>query len=387
MQSYYTAIIGLSLLSLGALCILIRENDRVPARDKRLLYLTYGLIALSALAEWCGVQLDGRANLPVWVLRAVKCVDYILTPMAGGALVIQMGVRRYRRTALLVILLANALLQLAGAFTGWMVEIDGWGRYSHGPLYPLYMGVCGAIIVLVVIEFIAYGQSFRRQNRKSLYAIMLLVIGGIVGQEALPSRPRIAYIALTVSAALMFIHYSEFYSQKQDEFLETQRVQLDTDALTGVFSRHAYNHALKELDAVGRLPEDLVAFTIDINGLKQVNDSLGHEAGDELIIGATRCITGVLDDEDRCFRTGGDEFVVLGSMSGEEAEGLLYRLRRDASRWQGKKVKRLSLAAGYALAKDRADMPAEKLVREADLAMYAAKAAYYRQNGVDRRRR
>ena len=386
MMGYYSAVIGMCLLALCALCVLISENHRLSGRDKRLLFLTYALITLSALAEWCGVRLDGQADLPRWVLRAVKCADYTLTPMAGGALVIQMGVRRHRRAVLLGVLLANTLLQLAGAFTGWTVEIDARGRYGHGPLYPLYMGVCGAILILVIVEFIIYGKGFRRQNRKSLYAIMFLTVAGIVGQETLPSNPRIAYLGLTVGAALMYIHYSEFSSMRLDESLAAKQVQLETDALTGVFNRYAFNRALRDFDASEPLPKDLAAFTIDINGLKQTNDSLGHEAGDELIVGAARCIEGILGDVGRCFRTGGDEFVVLASMTWDEAEQALNRLRRDAARWQGRKVKAMSLAAGYALAKDHAGVSAEKLVREADMAMYAAKAAFYREVGEDRRR-
>lgn len=384
-MGYYSAVMGMSFLALCALCVLISENHRISGRDKRLLYLTYALITLSALAEWCGVQLDGQADLPRWWLQAAKCADYILTPMAGGALVIQMGVRRRRRAVLLGVLLANTLLQLAGAFTGWMVRIDAQGRYNHGPLYPLYMGVCGAILVLVIVEFIVYGKGFRRQNRKSLYAIMCLTVAGIVGQETLPSNPRIAYLGLTIGAALMYIHYSEFSSMKLDETLEAKQTQLETDALTGVFSRYAYNRTLEDFDGTKPLPKGFTAFAIDINGLKQTNDNLGHEAGDELIVGAARCIEGTLGDVGRCFRTGGDEFVVLANMNWDEAENALYRLKRDAGRWRGRKAKTLSLAAGYALAQDFEGVSAEKLVREADKAMYAAKAAYYREAGEDRR--
>ncbi len=60
MLSYYTAIIMMSLIALGVLALLIRDNNRLSFENKRLLYITCGLIAVSALAEWCGVQMDGR---------------------------------------------------------------------------------------------------------------------------------------------------------------------------------------------------------------------------------------------------------------------------------------------------------------------------------------
>ena len=63
------------------------------------------------------------------------------------------------------------------------------------------------------------------------------------------------------------------------------------------------------------------------------------------------------------------------------------RLQQETKQWTGKIVKNLSLAAGYALASDFAGLSCEKLVKEADQAMYAAKAAYYQESGKDRRRR
>ena len=387
MISYYTSIILLSWLALGVLSILIRENDRLSKSDKRLLYLTYALIAISALAEWCGVQLDGRTDVPKWILVFVKTADYILTPLAGGALVVQMRLENRWRNAMLGILAANAVLQAVSAFTGWMVVVDEAHHYSHGPLYGLYMGLCLAIIAIVIIEFILYGRSFRRQNRLSLYAIMLLVVIGIAIQEALPGDNRTSYISLALGAALMFIHYSEYSQLAMDDTVSEQQAQIDTDVLTGLFSRNAYSRTLKKLDSAGPLPKDLAAFTIDINGLKTVNDSLGHEAGDELIRGAAACIVNAFGTGRSCYRTGGDEFVVLTPMSREEAGDAIKALDQETRRWRGDKVKSLSVSAGFALSQDFDELTSEALVRESDKAMYKAKAAYYRKAGRDRRNR
>lgn len=387
LNQYYTANTMLVWMALCVMCILIRENHRVKRKDKRLLYLTYALIAISALGEWCGEQFNGRTDLPRWMLLTAKTADYILTPMAGGALATQMRLRNHWLTVMKGILIANTLFQIVGAFFGWVVALDDQCRYSHGPLYIVYIGVSFSIIILVVIEFVLYGSAFRRQNRFSLYAILVFVITGILMQEALPFRLRTSYLTLTIGAALMFIHYSEFSFQAMDDHLTAQQIQIDTDALTGVFSRNAYSRALNRLNAAERLPEDFAAFTIDINGLKEVNDTLGHEAGDELIIGAARCIEWALDGLAVCYRTGGDEFVALGELSGDQAEMVLSRIHRETARWQGESNARLSLSVGYALCDDYPGLSAEKLVREADLQMYAAKAAYYRENGLERRRR
>jgi diguanylate cyclase (GGDEF)-like protein len=119
--------------------------------------------------------------------------------------------------------------------------------------------------------------------------------------------------------------------------------------------------------------------------LKHVNDTLGHEAGDELICGAADCIQKVMGAGIPCYRTGGDEFVVLTEMSHDMIDRKLSELEQALNHWSGNKVKELHLAVGYAVASDYDDMSAEKLVAEADLAMYEAKTAYYKSVGKERR--
>ena len=387
MFSYYSAITFLSLASLGILCLLVHENARIPHEDKGLLDLTYLLIALSAMAEYCGVRFSGNGAVTPQAMRFIKFLDYTCTPLAGWALVLQMRLKNRWNKALAGIIIFNTLLQFVSIFTGWMVTVDAHNHYAHGPLYPLYLGICIFIILTVLMQFILYGRSFRRQNRKSLYAVVILVLIGVIMQECSNGEIRSSYIALTLGASLLFIHSAEFSSQEMDNHLKIQKIQIETDAMTGVYSRHAYAAALKELDAAGKLPDDFVAFTVDINGLKPINDRLGHEAGDELICGAADCITKVLCKNGRCYRTGGDEFVVLTRMTRDEARGALRQLRKAGKDWQGNMLRSVSLSAGYAIAKDYEGVSAEKLVVAADKKMYEAKAAYYSKPGNERRKR
>ncbi|MBQ8305379.1 MAG: GGDEF domain-containing protein [Blautia sp.] len=387
MISYYSSIILLCWAALGVLCVLVSENDRIPAEEKRSLYMTYLVIAAAALAEWIGVQLDGREGIPLQVLAMVKCADYALTPMAGGMLVWGMKEGRRWKQLLLGLLISNTVFQIVACFAGWMVAIDEHNHYTHGPLYFVYVLVYLTAMVLVVIGFISYGRNFRQRNQKSLYMIMLMVFFGILMQEFLGREFRTAYISMTLGAALLYIHYSEFLQMRMDEEILKQRVQIDTDPLTGTYSRYAYSQALKGMDASGRIPEDLVIFAIDINELKTINDTLGHDAGDELICGSARCIQEVLGEYGRCYRTGGDEFVVLANMDRQQAEEAVRRLDQVTSSWKGHLVKEVALAAGFIVAADFEGLSAEKLVREADFAMYAAKSEYYRRTGKDRRRK
>ena len=385
MTSFYSSTTILIGLALAALCLLVHENARIQRRDKRLLYLTYILIGISALAEYTGVILSGKEGSTRGVVLFVKTLDYILTPMAGGAILLQLRLKNRWNWVMAALIVLNTLVQLFNPLTFWMLYVDENSVYHHGPLYPFYMGLCMAVICVVILQFFLYGRNFRQQNRKSLYAILLLVLIGIALQEFSDGDVRTSYLGLTMGASLIFIHYVEFGAQAMDDSLQKQRMQLDTDALTGVYSRFAYGRALKELDE--EMPENLTAFAVDINGLKQINDRLGHEAGDELIRGAAECILASLCRDGRCYRTGGDEFVVMARMDRETAESAVKSLHWEASRWKGACAASLSVSAGFALASENPGLGAEKLVGAADKAMYAAKADYYRRSGQDRRRR
>ena len=97
------------------------------------------------------------------------------------------------------------------------------------------------------------------------------------------------------------------------------------DQLTGLYNRRFYEEALKRLDVKRNLPLTLVIG--DVNGLKLINDSFGHVAGDKLLKKVADVIRKGCRDDDIIARLGGDEFVViLPKVDGLEAEKVINRL-------------------------------------------------------------
>ena len=208
--------------------------------------------------------------------------------------------------------------------------------------------------------------------------MILLIVTGIAIQEVFGGEFRTAYVALTLGVTLMFIHYAGFYKMAADEQLTNQQNKLMKDSLSGVFSRYAYTNDLDRYRDKTELPGNFTVFVFDINGLKTVNDNIGHDAGDELITGAARCIEKAVGGAGKCYRTGGDEFVVMTNIEKEKAEEILARLQEETNKWSSEKFDfSMSIAAGYAMEKDYRGLTAEELTKRADKAMYASKAAYY----------
>ncbi len=384
-MTFYTAIIIVVWLALIVLSILVHENNRISNRTKIIMYVTYLVTAIAALAEWLGVQFNGNPNIPVELLRTVKLFDYILTPIAGGAIVLQLRTKTIWKKIIFGILGANLLFQIVSVFTGIMLVIDENHVYHHGPAYIAYIIMYSLIIVFVVVEFAVYGARFKKQNRISLYALLVFIAVGILLQEVFGGDVRTAYISLAIGLSLMFIHYSEFSQLEADTRIREQMKQIALDPLTGISNRHAYIEELQKMSQE-ELPENLVVYSIDINGLKKINDTLGHNAGDELICGAADCITTIFDKYGKSYRTGGDEFIVIANIDTPQIYSLVSQLNKLGASWKGKESRGISFSVGAAARKDNPDLKAEKLVILADQRMYKAKNDYYQETGFERRK-
>ena len=122
-----------------------------------------------------------------------------------------------------------------------------------------------------------------------------------------------------------------------------------------------------------------------MNGLKPVNDNLGHAAGDELLVGAASCLFAAVGAYGKVYRTGGDEFMVVAHT--RDPDLLMEEIRRKTAAWRGRLVERVSVSLGCASHAEHPDASIEELERRADERMYEDKKAFYRQPGQDRRQR
>ena len=249
-----------------------------------------------------------------------------------------------------------ALVNILSIFTGIVFSVDASQEFHRGPLGSLPFVVAGLYCTFLVYILI------KRSNRQSIEIIpIVFFVFAFLSGLTLPFVFGKAYshIFCTTIAVALFVYYV---------FLILQLTK--TDALTGLLNRQAFY-----ADSA-RNPEDITAVvSIDMNGLKTVNDRGGHTAGDEALTTLAVCFKRALRRKQSAYRVGGDEFVILcRKATKDEVLELVERIRTSVADTD------YSCSVGYAFCPD-GKTPVDQLLKESDEWMYQNKAIYYEQTG------
>ena len=163
------------------------------------------------------------------------------------------------------------------------------------------------------------------------------------------------------------------YLRKRQELVDT----MNRDALTMLFNRLKFN---EDIETLGKCSDPIfTCLYIDVNGLHELNNHLGHQKGDDMLC----CVADTLKKhfpDDRVYRIGGDEFVVLSKkLPKPEVEHAVDKVRRDLLR------DNYEISVGTETGSCGENV--EKIVAAAELAMRNDKAAYYMRRGDRRKKR
>jgi two-component system, cell cycle response regulator len=225
-------------------------------------------------------------------------------------------------------------------------------------------------------------------SRSLWYAIAgaILSIGAPTGllvlREVFAPRPvtaelisdRLTYLYVLLASALVLAVVGFVLGRHADRLASLSQ----TDPLTGLPNRRALSeHIRAELDRAARYRTPVSLLLIDIDGLKQVNDTHGHAAGDRVIRIVGLAIAHTLRDSDFGARWGGDEFGIVAPNSTSAdarafAERLVERVRNERAEHGQAPTVSVGIATFDPHRSQKADV--ESLARAADTALYQAKA-------------
>lgn len=187
-------------------------------------------------------------------------------------------------------------------------------------------------------------------------------------------------IYLTLASCLLVFMLSRVLKEKYEK--EKYMYTSNTDELTKCFNRRAYDSDMEKLD----LNTEWVYISLDLNGLKKANDTLGHSAGDELICAAANCMKFAFASYGKIYRIGGDEFVALIQESVSNIDSILQVFDTTIRDWHGKYSNSISVSYGVVKSSEQDFDSVHSVSKLADERMYKSKSEYYNISGNDRRR-
>lgn len=173
------------------------------------------------------------------------------------------------------------------------------------------------------------------------------------------------------------IHTTEVIDEQKRKEEALLRISF-FDELTNLYNRRFYDIEMKKAQL--SMPNNFTYISMDLNGLKTINDNLGHAAGDEAIYGAARCIETAIADYGKVFRLGGDEFAAILNCNESTLSLILNNLDILLSNWKGASVDVIKLSVGYASSLDNPNTSVYDLAKIADEKMYQDKDEFYKKN-------
>ena len=212
-----------------------------------------------------------------------------------------------------------------------------------------------------------------RQNIKALVAVPLYTDGKISGFYGVDNPPQ-KYMEYAHNMLQIVGYFISSCIRRRNLLMQLENMSYK-DALTKLGNRFLVEKFVKRLDK----NKCIGAVYCDITGLKNVNDTQGHEAGDKLILRATDCLKKIFSDYG-IFRIGGDEFLVLCP---EITEDDLYKKTEQLKECSKKSNSLMAVGAAW---RENFYEGLDKLLTESEHNMYIDKSEYYRKAGIERRK-
>lgn len=290
-------------------------------------------------------------------LRFVLSVIKYLGPQLILCLLISSIMNSKKLEIVLFVLLGvEALLLSTSQATHWVFYISSDNRFTRCPLgfLPFVMSLFYLVFFIVTIS-----MKFKTEKFELIFLLSSALSCAIVTiLEALDIISNQLNTAL--GSAILFYEIYLFYVNSKKDFL------------TGLLNRQSFVRDLKNHD-------DRISalISMDLNGLKTINDTYGHAAGDVAILAAARSFNSVKGYKYKVYRVGGDEFnaIVFGASS-DDVKNLVLRMNENIT------ISGYSASFGYAMNDKKYSV--DELIKLADFEMYEAKKKYYQENGIKR---
>lgn len=369
--------IGIAIL----LVILVSRGWNLPGRKEESNILVRMLImsVINCIVDTLVASYDGKTGAGFGFYRTMLMIGntylYLYNTFVGIFLVHMIVKHIERKTVhrkfivFWIVCIIQVVLLITNLFTPIVFKLDADNEYNRGDLF-LFFIVAGAILNIYGIVYYIVSK-IRNPGLRYFPVIEFLmpIILGMIGQTFM--------YGISLLPACFAVSLAGIVISFQNECIYI-------DKLTGVYNRFELDRELKRLQK--RHKEKIVAYMLDLNGFKKINDEYSHEEGDHALIAFANILNDVFGSVGTVIRFAGDEFVVLMHKAKESDIEIYKKKTADAvdkyNESSGKPYK-LSAAVGGKVF-DFSKEDTQDLVVVIDTLMYKDKDDYYKDHKRER---
>ena len=371
----FAPVAGLIFLS-----IFLLANSYLEQKIKNIFFLLIGLEALEALAYSLELWTSTFHTFTYWriLLSALGYTLRIMLVYFIFQLAARNNSQRYAKKIWMLPMLLNTAIAFSAFFTDISYSYTPSNHFKRGPLefFPYAVLFFYLICILIIVV-----KDYREQQKFEAIIIFAMVV--LMAVSVIWEAMYNVHSLGRTSTVIVTIFYYMFFQTKlyKTDIIEGQQLRMmlerenRIDGPTGVLNKKTFIQLAKQ--TLEQAQDDSIAFIfLDLDHLKELNDTFGHYMGDIAILDAAGKIQTAFDGEDLIGRFGGDEFCVMLTNISKDVLDVylgqtLKNLRAQYSNGEQSVFVTASLGASY-IAKNNG-IRYEDMMQAADEAVYEAK--------------
>lgn len=329
---HYIFIGIVSAMAMLLLCIIISNNEILDRKMK--LFFTYAIIG-TIIVTFCEVG-TYFFEKPYTDLRiqSLLCdvIGFSIAPFIPIFMALSFSNADFFKVKVWIFpATINMFFTVLSPFFGLIFAVSQENIYTRGPWFAIFILAYVWGTLLLVHETIRVTKRYQTKNSFVLYLILLFIMFGTSIQVILPAV-HTTWICISLSITIYYAYFCELCEK--------------FDAQTYLLNRRAY---ACEVERVMDSEQATILF-FDVDEFKEINDTYGHQFGDQCLYTVACCIKEVFQNIGLCFRIGGDEFCVISRITDEAMiqdakKSFLEKIEK--CREKDKKLPNVSIGHGF----------------------------------------
>ncbi|KAF5040921.1 Diguanylate cyclase, GGDEF domain [anaerobic digester metagenome] len=260
--------------------------------------ITIIILSLEIMDIW-GQSLQNVEH--IWLYKLENVVGFLLTPVVPFVLLyLYNNDINNNKIFYSFPLLLNSVISIATYKTGWIFYFDQAAAYHRGSLFAIPIVIGFFYYILFMISILRNDSKYDRDDMLFLKYVFFMPVLGVSLQLQF-----IDFHIVWPSVALSLLLYYIFLRELQFKY----------DVISGIMNRKAFE---REMEIYDNKDNVVAVVVLDLNDLKQINDSKGHHAGDKAILISATVLQESFEKIGKAYRIGGDEFCALCEGASEE---------------------------------------------------------------------